>query len=96
MTINTEDISELFRDLEVEAGPKVETRAHRRARATIMESSDSRLEERPQAQLALPGLRTSQASKSSSALPIDVGKKKQKTATKEYQKEENHKEDLRS
>lgn len=54
---DTEDISELFRDSEVEAGPKVETSAPRRARATIMESSDSRLEERPQAQLALPGLR---------------------------------------
>lgn len=51
------DISELFSEPKAEAGPQVETRASRRARVSIVESSKSEPEERPQAQLALAGPR---------------------------------------
>ncbi|KAB2597484.1 hypothetical protein D8674_000404 [Pyrus ussuriensis x Pyrus communis] len=71
------DISELFSEPKAEAGPEVETRDSRRARVSVVESSKSELEERPQAQLALAGPR---ASKLSSAHPIEVGRKKQKAA----------------
>ncbi|KAB2615662.1 hypothetical protein D8674_022250 [Pyrus ussuriensis x Pyrus communis] len=73
-------ISELFSKSEVKVGPEVEIRAFRQAKVTVVESSESEPEERPQAQPALPGPRvtptkkmiraqTSQASKPSSTHP---------------------------
>ncbi|KAM2066998.1 hypothetical protein ACFX1T_043391 [Malus domestica] len=47
------DISELFSDSEVKAKPKVETGAPRQARATMVETSESMPEERPQPRLDL-------------------------------------------
>lgn len=71
----------------------MKARAHRRARVTVIESSEYEPEERPQPQLALPGLRatptkkkakaqTSHASKPSSAHPVEAGRKKQKSSSK--------------
>lgn len=89
------DIAELFSELEAKAGPEVETRAPRRAKASIVESLESEPKERSQTQLALLGPRatptkkmtrsqTSQASKPSSAHPAKAGRKKQKSASKYF------------
>ncbi|KAM1305559.1 hypothetical protein ACFX2F_023079 [Malus domestica] len=79
------DISNLFNDSEAEAGPEVE------ARVTVVESSEYEPDEKPQPQLALPSLKatptkkktkaqTSHALKPSSAYPVEVGRKKQKSS----------------
>lgn len=61
------DILELLSEPEAEAGLEVETRASRRASASIVESSKSEPEERPQAQLALAGPRVTSMKKRTKA-----------------------------
>lgn len=46
---DTGDISEIFKELETEARPEVETIASCRARPSVVESSESEPKERPQA-----------------------------------------------
>ncbi|KAM1104578.1 hypothetical protein ACFX15_012577 [Malus domestica] len=81
----------LFSESKTEVGPEVEMRAPCRARPSVVESLKFKPEEKPQAQLALPALKAtytkkmtmfhnSQASKSSSTLTTEVGRKKQKSA----------------
>ena len=87
------DISIMFGESKTDAGPEVETKAHRQARSSIVESSESEPEERLQARLALPAPRatpikkrtrsqTSQASKPSCVFPTEARRKKDKSASK--------------
>lgn len=82
-----EDITELFGDSEVEAEPKVETRASRQAKTIVVKTSESEPEEQTQPQLALPDPRatptkkrtraqTSKTSKSSSTLLVYADRNK--------------------
>ncbi|KAB2631320.1 TMV resistance protein N-like [Pyrus ussuriensis x Pyrus communis] len=58
-----EDLFELFGDFEGEAEPVLETRAPRRTRASVVETSESEPEEQPRAQLSIPGPRATPTKK---------------------------------
>ncbi|KAM0994004.1 hypothetical protein ACFX2I_009590 [Malus domestica] len=91
---DAKDLSKLFGDYEGEAEPIVETRATCWTRATVVESSKSEPEDRSQPQLSIPGSRTTltkkrtnaqtsrapKSSKSSTAPPVEAGRKKQKSS----------------
>ncbi|XP_070677798.1 uncharacterized protein [Malus domestica] len=90
------DVSKVLRDSEGEVELVVETQATWRTRAMVVESSESGPEQRPRAQLSIPGLqatptkkrtkaqtsKASKSSKSSTAPPIEMGRAKQKASTK--------------
>ncbi|KAM1110802.1 hypothetical protein COP2_010285 [Malus domestica] len=52
---DVEDLSKLFRDFDGEAEPVAETRATRRIRALVVESSESEPEEQSKPHLSIPG-----------------------------------------
>lgn len=86
------NVSELLEDLDGEVEPMMGTRATQRTQATLVEFSESEPEERPRAQLSIPGLRATptkkktrdKSSKSfkSSASVAEVGRKKQNASNK--------------
>ncbi|KAM1771978.1 hypothetical protein ACFX11_046730 [Malus domestica] len=83
------DVSELLGDLEGEVECVVETQTTRQTRVTVVECSESEPQERPQAQLSIPGLRVTPTKKrirahaanssKSSASVAEVGMRRKKT-----------------